>query len=74
VASMVRTVDVTGSKPIGILTKTVKISLHSQPHCATATGFHDYLSIVPERYDHEVFKKMSFENSNSKFVTATGAA
>ena len=54
--------------------KTVKMSLHPQPHCATATGFHDNMSIVPERYDHEVFKKMSFENSNSKFVTATGAA
>ena len=73
-ASMVRTVDVTGSKSIGIPTKTVKMSLHPQPHCATATGFHDNMSIVPERYDHEVFKKMSFENSNSKFVTATGAA
>ena len=46
------------------------MSLHPQPHCATATGFHDNMSIVPERYDHEVFKKMSFENSNSKFVTA----
>jgi hypothetical protein len=43
-------------------------------HYSQPTGFHDNMSIVPERYDHEVFKKMSFENSNSKFVTATGAA
>jgi hypothetical protein len=32
------------------------------------------MSIVPERYEHEVSKKISFENSNSKYVTATGAA
>ena len=50
-----------GPLPLGIS--------YSQP-----TGFQDNMCIVPERYDHEVFKKMSFENSNSKFVTATGAA
>ena len=48
--------------------------LFAPDHYSPPTGFQDYMSIVPERYDHEVFKKKSFENSNSKFVTATGAA
>jgi hypothetical protein len=40
-------------------------------HHSPPTWFQDYMSIVPERYEHEVFKKMSLENSNSKFVTTT---
>ena len=59
------------------VSKQSKISvfpLFAPDHYSQPTGFHDNMSIVPERYDHEVFKKMSFENSNSKFVTATGAA
>jgi hypothetical protein len=67
---MARTVDVTGSTPIGIQTKTVEISLHSQPHYATATGFHDYLSIVPGKIRSQTFQKMQFQNSNNVFVTA----
>ena len=73
VASMVRTVDVTGSKPIGIPTKTVKMSLHSQPHCATATGFHDYLSIVSGETRSQTFQKMQFKNSNNGFCNRRGA-
>ena len=73
VASMVRTVDVTGSKPIGIPTKTVKISLHSQPHCATATGFHDYLSILSGETRSQTFQKTQFENSNNGFCNRRGA-
>ena len=73
VASMVRTVDVTGSKPIGIPIKTVKMSLHSQPHCATATGFHDYLSIVSGETRSQTFQKTQFENSNNGFCNRRGA-
>ena len=70
---MVRTVDVTGSKPIRIPTKTVKISLHSQPHCATATGFHDYLSIVSGETRSQTFQNMQFQNSNNGFCNRRGA-
>jgi hypothetical protein len=70
---MVRTVDVTGSKPIGIPTKTVKMSLHSQPHCATATGFHDYLSILSGETRSQTFQKTQFENSNNGFCNRRGA-
>ena len=45
---------------IWIPIKTVKMSLHSQPHCATATGFHDYLSIVSGETRSQNFQKMQF--------------
>ena len=33
------------------------MSLHSQPHCATATWFHDYLSIVSGENRSQTFQK-----------------
>ena len=40
-------------------------------HCATGTRFHDNMSTFLERYEREVFKKLSFENANSKLLTTT---
>jgi hypothetical protein len=65
---MVRTVDV-----IEIHTKIVKMSLHSQPHCATGTGFRDYLSIVSGETRSQTFQKMQFQNSNNGVCNRRGA-
>jgi hypothetical protein len=59
-------VDVTGSKSLRILTENIKLSLHSQPHCATTTCFHDYLSIVSGRVRSQTFQKMKFTETSSE--------